>query len=174
MPVTVYIAATLDGYIADADGGVSFLDDFAGSDHGYDAFWSSVDALLMGRSTYDFVAGVGPWPYADKPCRVMTARPLHDRPTDAVEAFDGAVGEAVRDLEPAHIWAVGGGSIIAQLLGADLIDRIRLFVVPRLLGSGTRLFASGANSPPRALALTDVTRHPTDLVELIYARPANA
>ena len=74
---TLYIAASVDGYIADANGGVTWLPsgDSNGNDYGYAAFYASVDALLMGRRTYDQVLTFGEWPYPGKPAYVFTRHP---------------------------------------------------------------------------------------------------
>lgn len=80
--VVYYVAASVDGYIATADGAVDWLSPFhaAGEDHGYADLLASLGGIVMGRRTYDQVRGFGPWPYTGLDCRVVTSRPLSDAP----------------------------------------------------------------------------------------------
>lgn len=141
MPVTALIAPTIDGYIADPDGGVGFLDDFGGEDHGLAAFWDTIDAMLMGRGSYDFVAATGTWPYEDLPCVVLTHRPIEDAPA-SVTTRSGPLAPVIAEFGDKHVWAVGGGEVLSQLVAKKLLDTLRLSVIPRVIGEGIPLFAS--------------------------------
>ncbi len=148
MRCAVFIATSLDGRIARADGGLDWLpsDDEPGDgdDHGYAAFVAGVDVLVMGRSTYDTVLGfdVG-WPY-ELPVVVLTHRPL-EVPDDAdVRTASGPVREVVAQLEAAGFTSayVDGGEVVRQFLAADLVDEMTITVVPVLLGHGIPLFGA--------------------------------
>src|SRR5687768_12176817 len=95
MHTTVFIGTSLDGFIARADGGIDWLDsqpELEGEDYGYDAFMNTIDAIVMGRNTFEKVLGFGHWPYAE-PVIVLTNRTI-DAPTDILERIDVMSGEA--------------------------------------------------------------------------------
>lgn len=153
MRCSVFIATSLDGFIARPDGALDWLpgadaaaDDFDGTPDdgsGYDAFMAGVDVIVMGRATYDTVLdfGIG-WPYP-RPVVVLTSRPLDSVPDGAdVRRDQGSVTEVVERLDEdgfTHAY-VDGGNVIQQFLAADLIDAMTITVVPVLLGQGIRLF----------------------------------
>ena len=163
---SVYIAASLDGYIARPDGGLDWLTAFeqSGEDYGYKAFFASVDALVIGRKTYDIVLSFGKWPYEDKRCIVVTHAPppakhgetFHSGPIEAL--LDQLSKEGVRRIY------VDGGALIRSFLASDLIDDITLSVIPVLLGTGIPLFG-GAE---RRLKLVSSRSFPSGLVQLCY------
>ena len=99
MRVTYYVASSLDGYIADSDGGVGWLERVADGDedYGYHAFFDGVDALVMGRATWDFVESAGTWPYGDLPARIFTHRPI-EAPSEHVRAVSGDPGPVAEEL----------------------------------------------------------------------------
>jgi len=179
---TLYIATSVDGYIADANGGVSWLpsgntgNDSDGNDYGYAAFYASVDALLMGRRTYDQVLGFGDWPYPGKPAYVFTRHPPAAAPP-GVEFVSADPADFVSGLAPRHphsasaLWLVGGANLAEQFRRAGLIDEYRIFVIPVILGQGIPLF--GGNAPPTPLRLESAPTHDGGIVELRY-RPAPA
>lgn len=139
---------SLDGFVARENGGLDWLPApvEGGDDHGYGAFFASVDALLMGRATFDTVAGFTSWPYGATPVTVLSrtlgagdAR-LRDRPTVAVHG--GPPQAALVDLGRAgarHVY-VDGGRLVHACLAAGLLDALTVTVVPILLGGGRRLF----------------------------------
>lgn len=165
--VVLYIAMSLDGFIADAEGGVHWLESFESPDYGYDDFVAGMDSLIIGRSTYDQVMGFGPWPYTGKRVAVMTSRPLPGAPEGVAPWQGDDVARLLADL-PGNVWLVGGAKTARPFLAAGLIDRIRLFVMPCLLGRGIRLFDGVATLAP--LPLLAVRRFPTGAVELDYGR----
>lgn len=143
----VFIATSLDGYIARVDGSIDWLTRFTdpdGSDYGFSEFMSRVDCLLMGRLTFESVLAFPEWPYKDKPVFVLS-RSLKALP----EAFKGRA-EIVSGPLPALVAALGargykniyvdGGATIRSLLAEDLIDEITISRVPVLLGAGRPLF----------------------------------
>lgn len=170
--ITLYIASSLDGYIADEDGGVSWLEEFddsyeEGIDGGsYASFFNDVDCLVMGSTTYEHIRSFGDWPYDRKPTYVVTGREL---PTEHeyVELYDGeisALGGALRSSYD-HIWLVGGAELAQAFLRANILDELRLSLIPVLLGDGISLFGP---SEPHDLHLKDVTAYASGIVELWY------
>jgi len=169
-----YIAMSLDGRIADASGGVGWLDRFdgLGTDFGYAEFYAGIDALVMGRATYDFVAAHGgDWPYPGKPCYVITSRPLSGAP-EGVEAVppDFAALKARLSERDQTVWIVGGGATQRGALDAGMLDGLRVHVMPVVLGGGAPLFASGT---PAGAQLTDHKIWPGGVVELTYSFARN-
>lgn len=166
--ITVYIATSLDGFIATPDGGVDWLSPYRG-DYGYDHFVASVHTLVLGRATYDQVRGYGNWPYGGKRVVVLTSRPLDEGAPAGVEAWsDGveALGATLRAL-PSDVWIVGGAQVMRGLLDLGFIDRLDLFVMPELLGDGIALFE---RSPVRAKARLETAEpYPDGVVRLTYA-----
>jgi dihydrofolate reductase len=171
--VVLYIAASLDGYIADEDGGIEWLETFedtydAGEPGGsFEAFFEGVDCIVVGANTYEQVLGFDAWPYGDTPTVVTTRRDLH-RVNESVECYDGAVEELARDVTSEHdlVWLVGGAALARSFLREGAIDEIRLSIIPRLLGDGIELF--GGSGIDRALHLTDETAYENGIVELQY------
>ena len=166
--VTLYIATSVDGYIADENGDVDWLDEFeAGDSEGFDEFFERVDCLVMGATTYEQILGFDDWPYADKPTYVFTHRDLSPA-TDAVEFVDQPAGEVSRSLRQEHdrIWLVGGATLVQAFLGEHEIDEFRLFFVPILLGSGIPLF--DGESDRQRLQLLDVAVRDSGIVEHHY------
>jgi dihydrofolate reductase len=144
MQCSVYIASSLDGFIARRNGALDWLSMALrpNEDYGYRRFHDSVDTMIVGRKTYDVVLGFGEWPYAGKRCVVLTHRPLG--PRHGEEFFDGSPAELVERLgkEGAKRAYVDGGAVIQQFLAADLVDDITLSIIPVLLGDGVPLFGA--------------------------------
>ena len=138
------MAASVDGYIADADGGVGWLDPFNAVDFGYERFISGIRTIVMGRKTYDQVRAFGPdWVYAGKRALIVTSMPIVDPPPDATPWTDGidALVRHLRALDDGDVWVVGGSQLQSALFDSDAIDRLELFVIPVLLGNGVPLFS---------------------------------
>jgi dihydrofolate reductase len=177
-----YIACSLDGCIARPDGSLDWLTDLPGpegEDYGYGAFLAGMDALLMGRATYDTVRAFAAWPY-DKPVRVLTrnpdaiAPPRTDGDDDRTEAPDlRAVSGPVEGVLAAMAAEgfgrvyVDGGQTISALVRAGLLDRLTLTRVPVLLGAGVPLFA--ATGPETRLTLLATRVWPNGFVQTDYA-----
>lgn len=166
---SVFIATSVDGYIARADGRIDWLSivEAPPEDYGFAAFFGSVDVLVLGRKTYDTVLGFDAWPYAGKRCVVLTHRP----PTSShgEEFFAGEPAALVERLarEGARRVYVDGGEVIAQFLAARLVDDLTLSVIPIVLGGGRRLFAGG--EPECRLTLEECRSWPTGLAQLRYS-----
>jgi dihydrofolate reductase len=140
---SVFVGTSLDGYLARVDGTFDFLPSDGGEPHGYDEFMATVDALVVGRNTFDVVLAFDAWPYGDKPVVVLSNRPLPPVPPGArVERMSGAPAEIVSQLSArgiGHIY-VDGGITIQRFLEAGLIQRLIVTRVPVLIGSGIPLF----------------------------------
>lgn len=168
-----FIAASLDGYIADSDGGLDWLTPFDDVDSGYDAFIAEIGTVVMGRATYEAVRLLpGGWPYAGRRGLIVTSRPLDDTPAGVAAWTEGvpALIDHVRggsDSEGAA-WVVGGGGLQAAFIAAGAFDRLDLFVIPVLLGGGIPLFPPGA-TPARRLQLEDTERYANGMARLRYA-----
>ncbi|MNK59557.1 Dihydrofolate reductase [compost metagenome] len=147
---SVFIAVSLDGYIARRDGGIDWLHsvDMPGEDYGYQAFFDSVDVVLLGRKSYDVVLGFPEWYYGDKRCVVLTHRPAES--LHGEEFYSGDVAALVQQLGESGVRRiyVDGGEVIQQFLKAGLIDDLTISVIPILLGDGIRLFAGGEPELP--------------------------
>ena len=143
---SVFVGTSLDGFLARPDGSFDFLSaggDADGASNGFDAFLASVDAVLMGRNTYEIVLPFPAWPYGSKPVFVLTHRPLPPPRADAVvEPIAGTpatVLSALGGRSFAHVY-VDGGLTIQQFLRAGEIDRLVVTRVPVLVGTGIALF----------------------------------
>lgn len=146
MPQYVYIATSLDGFIATTDGGIEWLDDIPNpdqSDFGFSDFMQRVDGLLMGRKTYEKVLTLGGWPY-EKPVYVLSSSEI-TVPSEfngRVYGVHGDVREVLEDLAQQGIKHVylDGGLLIQSCLREDLVDELIITRLPKLLGSGIPLF----------------------------------
>jgi len=165
--ITFYTASSLDGYIARNDGSIDWLCGGNDSMEDYGHFIARVDCLVMGRSTYDKILGLGQWPYTGKPCYVMTHTPPPDNPC-GVEFVSQGVGAFLKAATTKFntIWLVGGAKLTEEFLGHGLIDEFNIFIMPLLLGNGIPLFA--INSIERRLVLKAVTRMENDCIKLTY------
>lgn len=170
--VVLYISLSLDGYIADAGGGVGWLGgqdpDYMG-DYGYEAFIHTVDTVLMGARTYRQVTEeLSPdcWPYQGMETYILTHRPEIDTPE--CRFVDGSPTELLHRLrqeEGGDIWICGGADLIRQCIRE--IDEFHLSIMPILLGNGTPLFPEGR--PPLTLCLTAL-RQENGVIDCVYQR----
>lgn len=155
MKTSVFVGTSVDGFIARRDGAFDFLGE-GGEEHGYTEFFASVDAVLIGRKTYEVVLGFGGWAYGKKPVFVLSTRPLAPAPSDAVlERLSGEPADVIATLEARglkHVY-VDGGETIQRFLRAGLIGRLVITRVPVLIGEGIALFgATGRDIPLRHVA----------------------
>ena len=142
----LYIATSLDGYIAGPNGEIDWLDGGGDADYGYQEFYGSIDATLMGSSTYSLTLTVDKFPYPDKTNYVFT-KGTPSSNTVHVQFVSGDIAAFVRSLKRQagkDIWLVGGGQINTVMLNAGLIDEVILTTFPLVLGEGVQLFAPGA------------------------------
>lgn len=144
----VYIAASVDGYIADADGGVAWLDPYFTEEVDFAGFSATIGATVMGRRTFDQALTFEQWQPPSERTVVLTHRPLDNAP-DGVEPFAGDVRQLADELRHQmaevgkDVWLMGGGECIRPFHEAGLVDRWELYVIPVLLGAGIPLFPAG-------------------------------
>jgi dihydrofolate reductase len=141
----VYIATSLDGFIARIDGGLDWLPTPSGDDDlGFGNFFETIDALVMGRNTYDKVLSFDAWAYGNTPVVVLTHRPLKqpEDPTACVERMSGSPEQIVAQLSKRSFnnLYIDGGQTIQEFMRAGQIHRVIITRVPVLLGQGIPLF----------------------------------
>ena len=168
--ICVFIARSVDGYIATDDDSLDWLmaAGAEGEDYGFDAFLRDVDVVAMGRSTYDFIKDFPELPYGSRPVHVFTTR--DPGPRDGFEFYARTPAEALRQWEETGVGRVylDGGTLISQFLDAGLVDEMTLTTVPILLGSGKPLFHRIAKATP--LRLVDSQVFASGMVNLRYQR----
>jgi len=166
--LSVFVGASLDGFIARPDGAFDFLPDDP-EPHGFEEFFASVDALLMGRKTYETALSFGQWPYGAKPVYVLSSRPLAPVPAGAsVERLAGTPDEILASLQQRavrHVY-IDGGFTVQEFLRAGLIDRITITRVPVLIGAGISIF--GPLERDVRLQHVATRQYPSGLVQSEY------
>ena len=144
--ISVYIATSLDGFIARKNGDIDWLTavEAAGEDYGYQEFISSVDLLVMGRHTYEKVLTFETWPYPDKKVIVLSSShpPLPKELEDKVEVVNQSPRELLKTLDSTGSRNVylDGGKTIQRFLREGLVDEMTITIIPILLGEGLSLF----------------------------------
>ena len=166
----LYIACSLDGYIAKPNDDLSFLDRVQkeGEDYGYHDFISTVDTVILGRKTYDWVmTQVEKFPHADKETFIISRR---ERPSKGnLRYYTGPLRELVKGLKKKqgkNIFCDGGGEIVNELLKEKLLDELILSFIPVLVGNGTRLFQDGR--PEQDLEVVSVKHFDSGLIQHHY------
>ena len=172
--LSLFIATSLDGYIAKPNDDLSFLKivEKEGEDYGYAKFTDTIDTLIIGRRTYDYVLKeIGSSHYdngqRDVYAITRTQRPNVGRTTFYTGSLTDLV-EQVKSENGKNIYCDGGAEVINELLKNDLVDEFIISVVPVLLGNGTRLFKDGR--PEQLLEFVTATTFDTGLVQLHYKR----
>lgn len=140
-----HIAVSLDGKIARPDGSFDWLHGYPPQEFGIEAFLAEVDAIVMGRATYEVTRGFDPWPHPGKRTLVVTSRPLKD-PPEGVEAHRADFAAIAAELESRgcrRVWVEGGGQVIRGMMEAGKLDVLEMAVLPLVLGDGIPLFPPG-------------------------------
>jgi dihydrofolate reductase len=173
----VFIAVSLDGYIARPDGAIDWLVEGwpeVGHDYGYTEFIGGVDGLVMGRATFEKVVTFPKWLY-EKPVVVLSqtlrASDVPPALADRVRISDAQPGELMQELHRAG-WTrayIDGGKVIQSFLAQGLIEDLVITRLPILIGSGLPLF--GAHHPDLRLEHVETTTHPSGFVQSRYAIP---
>ena len=165
---SVYMAVSLDGFIARRDGGLDWLDSVhvPGEDYGYQTFFDGVDALVLGSGTYKSALSFPQWPYGGKRCIIVTGQTRESKHGE--EFFSGSPRELALKLEADGFKKVylDGGMLIRAFWKEGLVGDWTLSIVPVLLGSGIPLFENGL--PETALKLLGVQGFPSGLVQVRY------
>jgi dihydrofolate reductase len=170
MKVSVFVGTSVDGFIARPNGTLDFLPPGGGEPHGYNEFIATVDALVIGRNTFETVLAFPTWPYGDKRVVVLSSRPLDFSEVrgGVVEQMSGTPAEIVAKLAASgasHLY-VDGGITIQRFLRAGLVDRITITHVPVLIGEGIPLF--GALPADIQLLHLRTQHYPSGLVQSEY------
>ncbi len=165
---SVFIATSVDGYIARRDGSIDWLASVEreGEDYGYKEFMSTVDTVVLGRNTYDFISKEPSWPFQGKRVVVLTHRPAAAKHGESFLA--GKPEQVVDQLakKGAKSVYVDGGNAVRSFLAAGLIDQMTISMVPLVLGSGIPLFGEGIAE--NALVLEESRAFSTGLIRLRY------
>ena len=168
--IILYIATSLDGYIAKPNDDLNFLSivQQEGEDYGYADFVKSVDTVILGKKTYDWVMKQVPdFPHADKDTYIITR--MQRSSINKTNFYTGDLNELVLRLkneQGKNIFIDGGSEIVNELLKQKLIDEFIISVIPILVGNGTRLFKDGR--PEQKLKLVDIRKFETGLAQFHY------
>lgn len=168
----LFIAMSLDGFIAAPDGDISFLPPIEqeGEDYGYNDFIETIDTVVLGRKTYDKILSMGiSNPYGERDVYVLTHSPKEKE--GKLQYYSGSLKALIVNLKGQngkHIFCDGGAETIHQLLKEDLIDEMIISIIPVLLGEGIALFKGGLAS--LTLSLINVSSYENGLVKLHYRR----
>ena len=172
--IVLYLAVSVDGYLADQQGGVGWLagdgsqPDAPGS---YPAFLDTVDAIVMGWSTYhQIITELSPdrWPYEGRPCYVVTHRCEAEQ--EGIYFWNGplaALADRLTAEYEGNVWVCGGASVAGQLLKENRVDKLWLSVIPTVLGKGVRLFPELSQEFPLKLVRAESYN---GIVDLVYKR----
>jgi dihydrofolate reductase len=167
--VILYVAASVDGYLARHTGDISWLPvPAANQDYGYKDFYASIHTLLVGRKTYEQALTFDKFPYTDKETFVFASSDINQiaptvrRVGEEAEKFV----RALKQNSGGAMWLVGGAQLIGSLLDADLVDEIYLFLIPTLLGGGIRLFSNTQHE--HQLKFEAIKSYPDGVAELRY------
>jgi dihydrofolate reductase len=175
MKASVFIGTSLDGFIARPNGSFDFLPEGGGEPHGYNEFMATIDALVVGRNTFETVLPMKPWPYGDKRVVVLSSRPIDFSQVvgGKVEQMSGSPAEIVAQLTAtgAHHLYIDGGITIQRFLRAGLIQRLIITRVPVLIGEGIPLFGT----LPHDIHLRHISTrgYPSGLVSSEYEIPSS-
>lgn len=172
--IVLYLAISVDGYLADQRGGVDWLlGDGSQPDapDSYPAFLDTVDAIIMGWTTYhQLVTELSPdsWPYEGRHCYVVTHRRKENQ--ENLFFWNGeltALVDKLKEEYDGNVWICGGASVAGQLLREDRIDRLWLSIIPTVLGKGIRLFPQLSRELPLKLVSTEQWN---GIVDLVYEK----
>lgn len=166
----LYIACSIDGYIAKTNDDISFLSvvEKEGEDYGYTEFINTIDTVLIGRKTYDKVMTLVPeFPHADKECYVITRTPKDS--IGNIHFYTGDLLSLVKELKSRqgkNIFVDGGAQLVYELLRLQLIDEMIISYIPVTLGDGIVLFQG--NMPETKWKLVSTKNFDTGLVQVKY------
>lgn len=169
--IILYIASSLDGFIAGRNGDISWLDAYQveGEDYGYSEFLKTIDIIVMGSKTYEQLLNFGSWPYEGVKTYIMTRRQLEQADKAKVEFYSGDLDSfvpGIRRESHKDIWLVGGASLAQSFLKHSLIDEMVLSIIPVILGDGIPLF--GRTQKELRLKLLKSGSYNNGVVQLHY------
>jgi len=152
--IILYMASSVDGYIACPDGSVDWIDnnaDLGNTDYNFDSFLVSVDTIIMGRKSYEQALSFGEWPWVNHRILVFSKSGFAPQTpnTEVIDQPDIEFFKMLKAEEGKNIWLFGGGSLNHYFLENDLIDEIMLFVQPVVLGDGIGIFGNKSINPKK-------------------------
>jgi dihydrofolate reductase len=164
--VVLFIASSLDGYIARPSGDIDWL--FTDQDYGYSEFFASVDTVLLGRKTYEQVLTFGEYPYQGVKSYVFTKNPLFqaEKNVELVTEDTKKFVDNLRQADGKNIWLVGGSQLTYDFMNNNLVDELIVSIHPIVLGEGIPLFANQTTT--QSLNLTKCQTYSSGLVQLSY------
>lgn len=172
--VILFVATSLDGYIASTDGDVNWLSvaEKENEDYGYTDFIKNVDTVIMGRKTYEKVLSFGiEFPHKNRDVFILTRQ--NPDPKEGIQYYNGDLGQLVCDLKARdgkNIYVDGGSEIIDEMMKSNLVDEFVITVVPILLGKGMPLFRD--NRPEMQIRHISTKTFDTGVVQTHYKRVA--
>jgi len=176
--IKLYIATTIDGFIAREDGSLDWLFEIPNpdkTDYGYNKFYSGIDVVVMGRTTYEDVLGFDvEWPYNESKTFVATSDKnyrVKTKNTEVINRIDNETISRIKAASHKNVWLVGGGKVITAFLNNETIDEMILSVIPVVLGKGIRLFP-GETKETR-FQLTGTKAFETGVVNLEFQKQAS-
>ena len=170
--IRLYVATSLDGFIADGDGSVDWMAPYDARLYGYDKFLAEVGALVMGRRTFEMINATGEeWPYQGRTVIGLTSEPLSGLPRGVVTAGCGMLSalQQARETTQKDIWIMGGAVTLQSALEEGLVDLVEMFLVPVLLGSGLTLLNDLRRR--QSLIFDGIEAFPDGVVKLRYIVP---
>ncbi len=166
---TVFMAMSLDGYIAREDGDIDWLSivESKDTDYGFQKFYSDVDTVVLGRNSYEKACSFDEFPYENKEVIVITSHPVEKR--KSVKSYRGdliVLWNKLNDMPGREIYVDGGGILVSELIDLGLVDRLIISVIPIILGNGIPLFHKTNSDYP--VHLENVLTFDTGLVQMHY------
>jgi dihydrofolate reductase len=170
--IKLYLAISLDGYIARENGDIDWLEQFENSreDYGYKEFYKTIDVTIMGNKTYNQVLGFGEFPYKDKKNYVLTRRNDLEE-AEFVKFINHDIIVFIKNLKTQNgndIWLIGGAEVTELLHNNDLIDEYIIFIMPILIGRGIPLFTQ--NAKPSKFKLKFNKSYESGVIQLVYEK----
>ena len=171
--IILYIATSLDGFIADEQGGIDWLNEFSFTkeiEQDYNEFYNKISTVVMGGKTYRQVINElspGKWVYEGKESFVFTRNKLKD--TENVKFISGDIAQKLREIQKnskGNIWVIGGFEIVNSLIKENIIDEYIITLIPTLIGKGIPLFKENTLK----LNLVDCKNMGSDIVKLTYKK----
>ncbi len=173
--IQLYIATTIDGFIARENGELDWLNNFSNPnsiDYGYGEFIEKIDTIVMGRKTYEEILSFGiDWPYNNQKTYIITSNQKYKTTTNKthiINELNNKVIETLKGKSNSKIWIVGGGVLISSFIKLKAIDEMIITIIPVIIGKGIRLFSD--NSIETKFKFIEAQTFDTGVVNLKYQR----